>query len=186
MNFLQHIASVLKNGGRAGVVLPDSCLSEDKATDVWKVLLEYCNLHTILKLPKGTFTPYAAGVKACVVFFQKGIPTKKTWIYDARTNVENVTKKLRPLSPAHFNSFEKCYGKDYNGKSKRIEIDRFQSFTIKEIKANNYQLDFRWMKEDIHDEYAHLTEPREVIESALEEVLSIANGLKEILELIED
>ena len=79
LNFLQHIASVLKKGGRAGVVLPDSCLSEDKATEVWKELMEYCNVHTVLKLPRGTFTPYAAGVKACVVFFQKGKPTKKTW-----------------------------------------------------------------------------------------------------------
>ena len=185
LNFLQHIASVLKEGGRAGVVMPDSCLSDYKATEIWKELLEYCNLHTILKLPRGTFTPYAAGVKACVVFFQKGAPTEKTWIYDARTNVEGVTKKLRPLTAAHFDDFEKCYGSNPNGQSNRIEIERFKSFTIDEVKANDYQLDFKWLKEDTDDEFSHYTEPREVIERALEEVMAMANGLKEILELIE-
>lgn len=183
LNFLQHIASVLKDSGRAGVVLPDSCLSEDKATTVWKELMEYCNVHTILKLPRGTFTPYAAGVKACVIFFQKGLPTKKTWIYDARTNLQNVTKRARPLTDAHFEDFVKCYGKKPNGTSKRIENERFKSFTIDEIKTNNYQLDFRWMKMETDNELSHLTTPREVIEYALEEVMAMANGLKELLEI---
>lgn len=185
LNFLQHIASVLKDGGRAAVVLPDSCLSEDKATEVWKILMDYCNVHTILKLPRGTFTPYAAGVKACVVFFQKGLPTEKTWIYDARTNVQNVTKKLRPLTALHFDDFVKCYGSKPDGQSNRIEIERFKSFTIKKIKANDHQLDFKWMQENTDNEFSHYTEPREVIERALEEVMAMANGLKEILELIE-
>lgn len=186
LNFLQHIISVLENGGRAGVVLPDSCLSEDKAVEIWKVVLEYCDLHTILKLPKGTFTPYAAGVKACVVFFQKGNSTKKTWIYDARTNLPNITKKLRPLTDEHFKDFEKCYGTDPNGKANRKETNRFKSYSMSEIKENGYQIDFKWMEEDVNNELAQFTEPRDVIESALEEIQSISDGLKEILELIDD
>lgn len=108
LNFMQHFLTVLKPGGRAGVVLPDNCLFADQAGEVFKVLTEDCNLHTVLRLPRGTFTPYAQGVKANVVFFTKGEPTATVWIYDARTNVPGITKKVRPLTPEHFSEFEKC------------------------------------------------------------------------------
>lgn len=71
LNFLQHIVNVLKPNGRAAVVLPDNCLFEDVAADVFKIVMQDCNVHTILRLPRGTFTPYSQGVKANVVFFQK-------------------------------------------------------------------------------------------------------------------
>jgi type I restriction enzyme M protein len=110
LNFLQHILTILKPGGRAAVVLPDNCLFADQAGEVFKILTEDCDLHTVLRLPRGTFTPYSQGVKANVVFFTKGKPTETVWIYDARTNVPGITKKDRPLVPAHFEEFEKCYG----------------------------------------------------------------------------
>ena len=69
LNFVQHILTVLKPGGRAAVVLPDNCLFADQAGEVFKVLCEDCALHTVLRLPRGTFTPYSQGVKANVVFF---------------------------------------------------------------------------------------------------------------------
>jgi type I restriction enzyme M protein len=119
LNFLQHILTILKPGGRAAVVLPDNCLFADQAGDVFKILTEDCDLHTVLRLPRGTFTPYSQGVKANVVFFTKGYATETTWIYDARTNVPQVTKKDRPLTSGHFTEFEKCYGSDPNGKAKR-------------------------------------------------------------------
>jgi type I restriction enzyme M protein len=75
LNFMQHFMTVLKPGGRAGVVLPDNCLFADQAGEVFKVLTEDCNLHTVLRLPRGTFTPYSQGVKANVVFFTKSQPT---------------------------------------------------------------------------------------------------------------
>src|SRR5581483_12118166 len=87
LNFLQHVQTILKPGGRAAVVLPDNCLFADQAGEVFKVLTEDCDLHTVLRLPRGTFTPYSPGVKANVVFFTKGYPTETVWIYDARTNV---------------------------------------------------------------------------------------------------
>src|SRR3990170_4799737 len=71
LNFVQHIMSILKPGGRAAMVLPDNVLFEDKAGDVFEILMQDCNLHTILRLPRGTFTPYSPGVKANVIFFQK-------------------------------------------------------------------------------------------------------------------
>src|SRR5712672_1936826 len=126
LNFLQHILTILKPGGRATVVLPDNCLFADQAGEVMKILAEDCDLHTVLRLPRGTFTPYSQGVKANVVFFTKGTPTKTVWIYDARTNVPGITKKDRPLTNAHFAEFEKCYGKDANGRSKRRPEDSEQ------------------------------------------------------------
>ena len=101
LNFIQHILTTLKTGGRAAVVLPDNCLFEDKAGEVFKILMEDCNIHTVLRLPRGTFTPYSQGVKANVIFFQKGLPTEKVWIFDGRSNVPGVTKKERPLTPQH-------------------------------------------------------------------------------------
>ena len=71
----------------------------DQAGEVFKILTEDCDLHTVLRLPRGTFTPYSQGVKANVVFFTKGQPTDAVWIYDARTNVPGITKKAK-ICPA--------------------------------------------------------------------------------------
>ena len=109
------------DGGRAAMVLPDNCLFEGKAGEVFKILMDDCNLHTVLRLPRGTFTPYSQGVKANVVFFQKGRPTEEVWIFDARSNVPGITKKDRPLAHEHFAEFVKCYGSDPNAlKSKAL------------------------------------------------------------------
>src|SRR5206468_1834692 len=93
LNFVQHVVNALKPGGRAAMVLPDNCLFEGKAGEVFEILMQDCNLHTILRLPRGTFTPYSQGVKANVIFFQKGLPTEQLWIFDARSNVPGITKK---------------------------------------------------------------------------------------------
>src|SRR5207245_8163964 len=57
LNFVQHVLTILKPGGRAAIVLPDNCLFADQAGEVFKVLTEDCDLHTVLRLPRGTFTP---------------------------------------------------------------------------------------------------------------------------------
>src|SRR4029078_9402000 len=119
LNFVQHVLTVLKTGGRAAVVLPDNCLFADQAGEVFKILTEDCALHTVLRLPRGKVTHYSQGVKANVVFFTKGYPTETVWIYDARTNVPGITKKGRPLTVAHFAEFETCFGKDPNAKANR-------------------------------------------------------------------
>lgn len=149
LNFIQHIIEKLKDGGRAAIVLPDSCLLSDNAKKIWAYYLnskksnkEVCNLHTIIKLPEGVFAAYANGVKACVVFIQKGKPTKKMWIYDARKNSSKINTKSNTLSENHFADFEKCYGEDPNGNSLRKETSRFKSYTINEIKEKGYDLSF--------------------------------------------
>ena len=123
LNFVQHVLTLLKAGGRAAMVLPDNCLFADQAGEVFEILTQDCDLHTVLRLPRGTFTPYSQGVKANVVFFTKGYATQEVWIYDARTNVPGITKKDRPLTAAHFAGFEQCYGKNPDGKSKRKPAD---------------------------------------------------------------
>ncbi|MCQ2275211.1 MAG: SAM-dependent methyltransferase [Bacteroidales bacterium] len=77
--FMQHFVKMLKVGGRAGIVIKNTFLSNGDALALRKMLLEECNLHTILDLPSGVFT--GAGVKTVVLFFDKGTPTEQIWYY---------------------------------------------------------------------------------------------------------
>ena len=76
---MQHFIKMLKAGGRAGIVIKNTFLSNSDASALRKLLLEQCNFHTILDLPAGVFQ--GAGVKTVVLFFDKGTPTKKIWYY---------------------------------------------------------------------------------------------------------
>lgn len=186
LNFVQHILTILKPGGRAAVVLPDNCLFADQAGEVFEILTEDCGLHTVLRLPRGTFTPYSQGVKANVVFFTKGYPTETTWIYDARTNVPGITKKDRPLTSDHFAEFEKCFGADPNGRSKRkpsdSKEDRWRSFSIDQIRERNFKLDgFKWLKEDSLEDSDDLPEPEELATDAIEELRAAVDDLNAVL-----
>jgi type I restriction enzyme M protein len=190
LNFLQHILTILKPGGRAAVVLPDNCLFADQAGEVMKIVAEDCDLHTVLRLPRGTFTPYSQGVKANVIFFTKGYATEKTWIYDARTNVPGITKKDRPLAIEHFAAFEKCYGADPNGKAKRkasdSKDDRWRSFTVSEVKEREFKLDgFKWLKEDSLEDADDLPEPEELATEAIAELEAAVTDLNRVLALLE-
>jgi type I restriction enzyme M protein len=101
--FLQHFIKILKAGGKAGVVIKNTFLSNtDNATvAIRKTLLESCNLHTVLDLPGGTFT--GAGVKTVVLFFEKGAPTQKIWYY--QLNPGRNLGKTNPLSEADLAEF---------------------------------------------------------------------------------
>jgi type I restriction enzyme M protein len=188
LNFIQHVMTILKPGGRAAMVLPDNVLFSDEAGDVFKFLLEDCNLHTVLRLPNGTFTPYSQGVKANVIFFQKGLSTENTWIYDCRTNIPGVTKKERPLTPEMFAEFEKCYGNNPDGQAKRKDLGeegRFRKFSISEIKDRNYNLDISWLKDDNLEDPNDLPEPQELAGTAIYELNACVNELRKIMALIE-
>lgn len=187
LNFVQHVMSILKPGGRAAMVLPDNCLFEGKAGEVFKLLMEDCNLHTVLRLPRGTFTPYSQGVKANVVFFQKGYPAENVWIFDARSNVPGITKKDRPLIRQHFAEFEKCYGPDPNGASKRRDLGeegRFRKFHISEIKERDYKLDMTWLKDDELGDDDTLPEPVELAGDAMTELGRALEDLRSLVKLV--
>lgn len=188
LNFLQHVVQILKPSGRAAIVLPDNCLFEGKAGEVFKLVMEDCNVHSILRLPRGTFSPYSQGVKANVVFFQKGFPTENVWIFDARSNVPGITKKERPLSPAHFAEFEQCYGDDPNGGSKRKNVreqGRFRKSHISEIKERDYKLDITWLKDESLEDAEDLPEPQDLAAEAITELEAVVDDLREIVSLIE-
>lgn len=188
LNFVQHVMNILKDGGRAAIVLPDNCLFEDKAGEVFEILMQDCNLHTILRLPRGTFTPYSQGVKANVVFFQKGLPTENVWIFDARSNVPGVTKKERPLTPKHFEQFETCYGNDPNGRSERKDLGetgRFRKFHVSGIKERNYKLDITWLRDETLEDANDLPEPQDLAAEAITELEAVVDDLKDILQMIE-
>src|SRR2546425_13075170 len=189
LNFVQHVLSTLKSGGRAAMVLPDNCLFEGKAGEVFEILMQDCNLHTVLRLPRGTFTPYSQGVKANVIFFQKGRPTDAVWIFDARSNVPGITKKDRPLTAQHFAEFEKRYGKDSTGLSKRKdrgETGRFRKFHISEIKERGYKLDVTWLKDDSLEDADELPEPQDLAAEAITELEAVVDDLREIVTLVEN
>jgi type I restriction enzyme M protein len=191
LNFVQHVLTILKPGARAAVVLPDNCLFADQAGEVLKILTEDCALHTVLRLPRGTFTPYSPGVKANVVFFTKGYQTDTVWIYDARTNVPSITKKDRPLTPLHYAEFERCYGDEPNGRATRKSADskedRWRSFSIAEVQGRHYKLDgFKWLKEDSSENLDDLAEPEELITDVIEELEEAVGQLNGILRLLEN
>jgi len=191
LNFVQHVMTILKPGGRAAVVVPDNVLFADQAGEVFKVLTEDCNLHTILRLPNGTFTPYSPGTKTNVLFFTKGFPTETMWVYDDRTNVPGITKKDRPLTPEYFAEFERVFGADPNGGSKRnaadSKEDRWHSFHISEVKERNYKIDsLKWLKDDSLDDADSLPEPEELAVEAIEELRLAVDELQKIVVLLEN
>ncbi len=113
--FLQHFIKILKAGGKAGVVIKNTFLSNtDNATvAIRKTLLESCNLHTVLDLPGGTFT--GAGVKTVVLFFEKGKPTQKVWYY--QLNLDRNLGKTNPLNEndlAEFVALQKTFAESEN------------------------------------------------------------------------
>jgi type I restriction enzyme M protein len=101
--FLQHFIKMLKAGGRAGIVIKNTFLSntDNASTSLRKLLLESCNLHTILDCPSGTFQ--GAGVKTVVLFFDKGAPTRKVWYY--RLDPGRNLGKTNPLNDADLAEF---------------------------------------------------------------------------------
>jgi type I restriction enzyme M protein len=183
LNFIQHVISILKPGGRAAMVLPDNVLFEEHAgKEIRKILLKDCDLHTIIRLPVGTFAPYSAGVKANIVFFRKGVETKEVWIYDLRTNVEKVNKG-HALTEEYFADFEKCYGGDPNGHPKpaRKETDRFKRFTIKHIaEERGYNLDIFWLKDENLDDPDNLPEPLDLVSEATTHLESAMEAMNEL------
>jgi type I restriction enzyme M protein len=94
--FLQHFIKSLKAGGRAAIVIKNTFLSntDNASTSLRKLLLESCNLHTVLDMPSGTFQ--GAGVKTVVLFFEKGAPTRRVWFY--QLDPGRSLGKTNPLS----------------------------------------------------------------------------------------
>ena len=160
LNFLQHMMLMLKTGGRAAVVLPDNVLFEGGAGEtIRKKLLSDFNLHTILRLPTGIF--YAQGVKANVLFFTKGQPTKDIWFSDYRTDVQH-TLATNKLQRHHLDDFVACYTANprvetYNEDTARD--GRWRKYEVEDILARDKtSLDITWIKAGGEEEQFTLDE----------------------------
>lgn len=185
VNFLQHIMSIVKTGGRVGVVLPDSVLTDTGATEkVREKLMKDFNLHTILRLPTGIF--YANGVKTNVLFFDKGEPTKDIWVYDYRTGIKH-TMATKPMTRAHLDEFVKCYCSGHMEDRKPLydketnPNGRWRKFTAEEVKkADN--LDFKWLDLEEKDERTI----KQVLDDMQAESDGIAEAVSKLKELLGD
>ena len=188
LNFLQHIMLMLKAGGRAAVVLPDNVLFEGGAGEtIRKKLLSDFNLHTILRLPTGIF--YAQGVKANVLFFVKGQPTKDIWFYDYRTDVKH-TLATNKLQRHHLDDFVACYTANprvetYNEDTARD--GRWRKYAIEDIIARDKtSLDITWIKAGGEEEQftldelmTNITTQASNISKAVAELQKLMDGIKE-------
>jgi len=170
--FLQHFIKILKAGGKAGVVIKNTFLSNtDNATvAIRKTLLENCNLHTVLDLPGGTFT--GAGVKTVVLFFEKGKATQKVWFY--QLNLDRNLGKTNPLNEndlAEFVELQKTFADSENS----------WTVNVKDIDQNTFDLS---VKNPNKKEETALRQPQAILEEikALDE--ESAEILNSILELI--
>jgi len=166
--FLQHFIKILKAGGKAGVVIKNTFLSNtDNATvAIRKTLLESCNLHTVLDLPGGTFT--GAGVKTVVLFFEKGKATQKTWFYSL--NLDRNLGKTNPLNVndlAEFIEVQKTFANSENS----------WTVNIKDIDQSTFDLS---VKNPNKKEVVRLRSPHEI----LEEMKALDEESAKILETI--
>lgn len=135
--FLVLIMHLLKDGGRAAVVLPDGTLfGEGIKTRIKEQLLETCNLHTVVRLPNGVFSPYT-GIKTNLLFFTKGMPTQDVWFYEHPypEGYKNYSK-TRPMRIEEF-AVEKAWWND------RVENEFAWKVSVDDIKARNYNLDIK-------------------------------------------
>lgn len=188
--FVEHIVRALKPGGRAAVVVPDNVLFEDntgRRLRTW--LMNLCDLHMILRLPTGIF--YAQGVKTNVLFFTRGKAdtgnTEAVSVYDLRANMP-AFGKTRPLKADDFAGFEKAFGSDPFGKSKRKdegEEGRFRCFTRKQIEERNDNLDISWLRDTEAEAEEGLTEPEDIgaaiighLKAALGEIEELSDELE--------
>jgi type I restriction enzyme M protein len=177
LNFLQHIFTILRQHGRAAVVLPDNVLFEGGAGEtVRRELLKQADVHTLLRLPTGIF--YAQGVKANVLFFDRK-PARETpwtetlWICDLRTNI-HFTLKESPLKRSDLDDFVTCYHP--KNRHLRTESERFKAFSYTDLtKRDKVNLDIFWLKDERLEDSANLPAPeviaREItddLEAALE------------------
>jgi type I restriction enzyme M protein len=191
LNFMQHVKTLLKQHGRAAVVVPDNVLFEGGAGEtIRRRLLHECDVHTLLRLPTGLF--YAQGVKANVLFFTRKPAsetpwTKKLWIYDLRTN-QHFTLKTNPLKRTDLDEFVQLYTKPRTATwSAENPNGRWRCYDFADLIARDKaSLDIFWLKDDSLEDSDNLPEPgilaAEIVqdlEAALEQFRLIAEDLGE-------
>lgn len=167
--FLQHFIKKLKAGGKGGVVIKNTFLSntDNASTSLRQLLLESCDLHTVLDLPGGTFP--GAGVKTVVLFFEKGKATKKVWFY--QLNLDRNLGKTNPLNEADLAEFVKL-------QKTRADSENSWSVAVKDIDASTFDLSVK--NPNRNDEVQHRN-PQEI----MKEIVALDTESVKIIKTIE-
>lgn len=179
--FMALIIKLLKNNGRAAVVLPDGFLfGEGMKSRLKQSLLEECNLHTIVRLPNGVFNPYT-GIKTNILFFTKGTPTKHVWYYEHP--YPDGVKSYNKTKPMRFEEFETeiaWWGKEENGFKARKQTEQSWKVPVEDIIARNYNLDIK--NPHVGEQVSH--DPDELLQQYQQQqndITDLRNQLKTIL-----
>jgi type I restriction enzyme M protein len=173
--FLVLVMELLKDGGRAAIVLPDGTLfGEGVKTKIKKKMLEECNLHTIVRLPKSVFAPYTT-IATNILFLTKGEPTKDVWYFEHK--LPNEVKAYNKTKPMRLEEFDV----EKNWWSNRQENEQSWKISAVEIAKNNYNLDIKNPNAqiEVHDDPDFLLKQ---YKESLELVNQLQNELKSILE----
>src|SRR5680860_785917 len=166
--FLQHFIKILKAGGRAGIVIKNTFLSntDNASVSLRKLLLENCNLHTVLDLPGGAFQ--GAGVKTVVLFFEKGAPTKNVWFY--QLNLDRNLGKGNPLNENDLSEFVEL-------QKNKSESENSWSIDVSKVDQKSFDLS---VKNPNKNDDVVLREPKEI----LSEMKKLDEESEEILDNI--
>lgn len=184
--FVEHCIRALKPGGRAAIVVPDNVLFEDgRGKALRQMMMDWCDLHTILRLPTGIF--YAQGVKTNVIFLTRGKTetgnTKSVWIYDLRAQMPKFGKTTT-LTKAHFEGFEQAFGKDPYGQERgpdEGEAGRWREFTREAIAARGGNLDIAWLREAEEEAEEGLIEPDDIAAAILGHLQAATLEIEELV-----
>jgi len=179
--FMALFIHLLRDGGRAGVVLPDGFLfGEGIKTRIKEKLLSECDLHTIVRLPNGVFSPYSP-IKTNLLFFTKGRPTKEVWYYEHP--YPEGYKSYSKTKPIRFEEFQReiaWWGSEADGFADRKETENAWRVPVEEIQADNYNLD----RKNPHAEEEADHDPEELLakyERQQAEIQELRDQLKAIL-----
>lgn len=172
--FLILFIQLLKDGGRAGIVLPDGSLTGDGVKQrVRQKLLEDCNVHTIVRLPQSVFAPYAT-VNTNLIFFEKGKPTKEIWYYEhTLPEGQKAYSKTKPIRIEEFNPIKDWW-------NNRTESEVSWKVSMKTVIDRNYDLDIKnpnkVVEEVVYDRVALIDH----LEKSFEKSISLLNELKQV------
>lgn len=170
--FLILIIQYLKNGGRAGIVLPDGSLTgEGVKARIRQKLLEDCNLHTIVRLPNSVFQPYAS-VATNLLFFTKGTPTKEVWYYEHKLpEGQKAYSKTKPIKLSEFDPLKEWWGD-------RKENEQAWKVDIETIKDSGYNLDIKNPHKEEEEEIHSTAELLNMLHMSFEKSDELLNQLK--------
>jgi type I restriction enzyme M protein len=170
--FLQHFIKILRAGGRAGIIIKNTFLSntDNASVSLRKLLLESCNLHTVLDMPSGTFQ--GAGVKTVVLFFDKGSPTKKVWFY--QLNLDRNLGKTNPLNESDLANFVAL---------QKTKADSDNSWSVDVAGVDKATYDLSVKNPNRNDEVQHRS-PQVIIKEIAELDAESATILAKIAELV--